>query len=78
MKGRIANDPLAARLQQHVLQRAKRILSERTCEYRIPDGKRLLSESRLALNHVLHCGWAWRSTGDSRFRDRVIRELDAA
>ena len=78
VKERIANDPLAARLQQHVLQRAEKILSERTCEYRIPDGKRLLSESRLALNHVLHCGWAWRSTGDSRFRDRVIRELDAA
>ena len=24
------------------------------------------------------CGWAWRTTGDTRFRDRVIRELDAA
>ncbi len=78
VKELIAKDPLAAGLHQHVLARAEKILSQRTCEYRIPDGKRLLSESRLALNHVLHCGWAWRTTGDARFKDRVIRELDAA
>ena len=78
VKELISKDPLAAGLHQHVLARAEKILSQRTCEYRIPDGKRLLSESRLALNHVLHCGWAWRTTGDARFKDRVIRELDAA
>jgi len=78
VKQRLADDPLAAKLQQHIIQRAEKILTDRTCEYRIPDGKRLLSESRLALNHVLHAGWAWRTTGDPRFKDRVIRELDAA
>jgi hypothetical protein len=78
VKARIAADPLAAEIQQEVVKRAERVLKERTCEYRIPDGKRLLSESRKALHHVLHCGWAWRTTGDARFRERVIRELDAA
>jgi hypothetical protein len=78
VKERVAQDPLAADLQKYVVQRAEKILGDRTCEYRIPDGKRLLSESRLALNHVLHCGWAWRTTGDARFKDRVIRELDAS
>ena len=78
VKARIAADPLAAGIQKAVVKRAERVLKERTCEYLIPDGKRLLSESRKALHHVLYCGWAWRTTGDVRFRDRVIRELDAA
>ena len=78
VKQRIARDPLAKDLQAHVVKRAERVLKGRTCEYRIPDGKRLLSESRSALHHVLHCGLAWRTTGDVRFKDRAIRELDAA
>lgn len=78
VKARIAADPLAAEIQKAVVKRAEKVLKERTCEYLIPDGKRLLSESRMALHHVLYCGWAWRTTGDVRFRDRVIRELDAA
>ncbi len=78
VKARIAADPLAAEIQKAVLKRSERVLKERTCEYLIPDGKRLLSESRKSLHHVLYCGWAWRTTGDVRFRDRVIRELDAA
>lgn len=78
VKARIAADPLAAEIQKAVVKRAEQVLKERTCEYLIPDGKRLLSESRKAVHHVLYCGWAWRTTGDVRFRDRVIRELDAA
>ncbi len=78
VKAGINADPLAGALQQRILERAGKVLGERTCEYRIPDGKRLLSESRLALHNVLHCGWAWRTTGDARFKDRVVRELEAA
>lgn len=78
VKQRIASDELAAGLQKRVLDRAEKSLKERTCEYRIPDGKRLLSESRMALHQVLVNAWAWRTSGDVRFRDRVIRELDAA
>ena len=78
VKARIAADPLAAEIQKAVVKRAEKVLKERTCEYLIADGKRLLPESRMALHHVLFCGWAWRTTGDVRFRDRVIRELDAA
>ena len=78
VKQRIAGDPLAAGLQQSVLKRAEKVLKERPCEYLIPDGKRLLEQSRLALLHVMYCAWAWRTTGETRFRDRVILELDAA
>ena len=78
VKQRITTDPLAAKVQAQIVKRAEKVLGERTCEYRIPDGKRLLSESRGALHRVLFCGWVWRTTGDERHRERVIRELDAA
>lgn len=78
MRHRISADPLAAKNQNEVVSAATRILDERTCEYQRRDGIRLLPESRKALAVVIHCAWAWRTTGDSRFRVRVIRELDAA
>jgi hypothetical protein len=71
-------DPLAARLHEAVIREADRILEERTCRYDIPDGKRLLAESRLAMHHISHCAWAWRFTGEEKYKQRAIRELDAA
>lgn len=78
VKRRVAEDSLAGAVRDHVVKRAERALDERTCEYRIPDGKRLLGESRHALHQVLHCGMAWRLGGGGRFRERVVREMDAA
>ena len=54
------------------------ILDERTCRYEIPDGRRLLAESRRALNNVMHCAWAWRLSGKEPYRLRAIAELEAA
>jgi hypothetical protein len=78
MKSRIAKDPLAKAIFEVVTERAETALTQRTCEYLRPDGVRLLGESRHALHQILHCGMAWRLTGEDRFRLRVIRELDAA
>ncbi len=74
----LKNDPLAAELQKVTLERARSALKERTCHYEIPDGLRLLGESRKALRTIMNCGWAWRTTGDEIFRLRVIEELKAA
>lgn len=74
----VKNDPLAAELHKATLEKAKAALKERTCRYEIPDGKRLLFESRKALKTIMNCGWAWRTTGDEVFRQRVIDELNAA
>lgn len=78
LREKLARDPLAAKLQAGVMTEAARVLKSRTCRYEIPDGKRLLFESRLALHNILHTGWAWRITGDEKFRLRAITELDAA
>ena len=75
---RIEADPLAARIQKKLMTEADRILGARTCRHEIPDGKRLLHESRLALHNILHCAWAWRMGGDERHRLRVVAELEAA
>ena len=75
---KIAADPLAAQLQAIAMAEARRVLKERTCRYEIPDGKRLLGESRRALNNIMHCAWAWRMGGDETFRLRTIAELEAA
>jgi hypothetical protein len=75
---RLARDPLAARLQASVMAEAGRILKQRTCRYEIPDGKRLLAESRLALRNITHTAWAWRCGGGEKFRLRTIAELEAA
>jgi hypothetical protein len=75
---RMEEDPLAARLHQAVIAEAGRIVEARTCRYDIPDGKRLLAESRLAMHNISHCAWAWRFTGEEKYRQRAIREMDAA
>ncbi len=73
----ISNDPLAAELQQSILLRAEKIITQRTCRFEKSDGKRLLPESRTAVNNVLHSAWAWRTTKDQRFYDRTLLEMNA-
>ncbi len=78
MRRKLAADPLAARLQVAVMAEAERILKERTCRYEIPDGVRLLGESRRALKNIMHTAWAWRMGGGKKFRLRALAELEAA
>ncbi|WP_035614178.1 heparinase II/III family protein [Haloferula sp. BvORR071] len=78
LKQRLAGDPLAERLQKYALGKAENVLKERTCKYELADKIRLLPESRRALEQVSYSAWAWRTTGEERFKERTIRELDAA
>ncbi len=75
---RIAEDPLAAKLLAAIMADADSVLKARTCRYEIPDGKRLLAESRLALRNILTSAWAWRMDGGENYRLRTIAELEAA
>lgn len=78
LREKIAADPLAARLHERLVAEAARVLEARTCKYDIPDGKRLLAESRLALHNIMHSAWVWRMTGNEDHRLRAITELEAA
>ena len=78
VRERIAADPLCGMIRDATLVSAEAMLGRPTCEYRIPDGKRLLGESRRAVDTVLHSGMAWRLTGKQEYFDRCVKELDAA
>lgn len=78
VKQAMTTDPLARALADQALANARRILDERTCRYEIPDGKRLLAESRRALGTITHSAWAWRMSREQPFLERAVRELDAA
>ncbi len=78
LRQKLASDPLAAQLHAAMMTEAEKILTERTCRYDIPDGKRLLRESRRALQNIMHTTWAWRMVGEEKFRLRAITELEAA
>ena len=78
VRKKVAEDPLAGRLEAAALAEAEKILAQRTCRYEIADGKRLLPESRRALKNVMLTAWAWRMSGDEKFRLRAIAELEAA
>lgn len=77
IKEKIAKDPLAAALQRDILKKADVILGERTSRFEKRDGRRLLAESRLALHNIVHCGWAWRTTGEQKYLVRAIAEMEA-
>jgi Heparinase II/III-like protein len=74
----VAADPLAAALHRASMKIADEVLGERVCRYEIPDGKRLLGESRRALRAVLHGAWAWRIERSEKHRLRAVAELEAA
>ncbi len=78
LKARIAADPLAKQLDATAIGQADACLTDRAVRYELADGKRLLSESRRAIRCVLLTAYAWRMTGDARYFERCVGELDAA
>ncbi|MFD0896026.1 heparinase II/III family protein [Luteolibacter ambystomatis] len=77
LKARIQSDPVAKLLHGKAMERAGRTLTEEPVRYEIPDGLRLLGSSRNAIAHILHTAYAWRMTGDRKYLDRCVKELDA-
>jgi len=68
-------EPLLARLieQNHV--NATQMLSRSPVKYEIPDGKRLLSQSRKCIERVAAMAMAYRLSGDRKFADAAVREM---
>ncbi|MBN2292696.1 MAG: heparinase II/III family protein [Pirellulales bacterium] len=72
------SDPILAAMLDQVKQDAETKLTQPTIEYRIPDGKRLLAQSRLAINRIWSFSLAYRLTGDRRFLDAAVKEMHVA
>ncbi|MFT6794410.1 MAG: hypothetical protein ACJAR1_002419 [Rubritalea sp.] len=78
LKARIKSEPLVGKLYNELIRRTDKILNIRPTKHQIKDGRRLLGESRHALGNILHTAMAWRLTGDKKYLNRAILELDTA
>jgi hypothetical protein len=71
-------DTLLARLIAHNQLAAEKAVKAPVVAYRIPDGKRLLGESRKCIRTVTTTAMAYRLTGDERFARRAVKDMLAA
>ena len=71
-------EPLLARLIEQNRVNATAMLTQPTVRYLIPDGKRLLGQSRKCIERVAAMAMAYRLSGERKFADAVVRELLAA
>ena len=77
LKKNLPGQPLLQGWHKDLLRRADGLLSKPAETYRIPDGKRLLMVSRSVLSRVKILAYAFRMTGEERYRERLWTELDA-
>ena len=69
-------DEQAGQWRDRLRRSAEQLIETPPLQYRIPDGKRLLSVSRAAKDRVLLLSLMYRLTDDARFANRAWLELD--
>jgi hypothetical protein len=74
----IESDKRAERWYAAVKRRGQRMLKAPPTAYDIPDGIRLLQQSRRTLERAVTLGLLYRLEGDVRCRDRIWQDLEAA
>ena len=75
IQSQAATDPILAALIEQTKQDAEKMLTEPIVEYKIPDGKRLLRQSRYAIRRIWTFSLAYRLTNDQRFLDAAVNEM---
>ena len=78
MREQVKAEPNRRRWHGQLTERAQRILDQPPSKYEIPDGLRLLSTSRRALDRVQTLALLYRLDGDKRNVERAWKELEAA
>jgi len=68
------DETLAGLIRQNML-RADRMLDEPPSWYEIPDGKRLLGQSRRSIERTSTLAMAYRLTGERKYADKAIEEM---
>lgn len=71
-----AGDPAVTFLWSHVRDVADACLTQEPVVREL-EGRRLLGVSRLALKRIAFLAMTWRLTGDARYLDRAVAEMDA-
>jgi len=68
-------DALLARLIEQNLVNATKMLDEPPIRYHIPDGKRLLGQSRRCIERVASMAMAYRLSGERKYAEGAIKEM---
>lgn len=76
LREKLRADPQLQAIWEAVRLTADCMLTEPPVVYR-KDGRRLLGRSREALGRMMHLGFAFRLTGDGRYADRAMVEMQA-
>jgi hypothetical protein len=63
---------------KRVKDAGEKMLSAPPTAYEIPDGLRLLAQSRNTLDRAATLGLLYRIEGDTRYRDRIWKDMEAA
>lgn len=77
VRAKIAADPLLKDTYEAVRLVADHMLTEKPVVYR-KDGRRLLGRSREALDRIMHLSFMARMTGERRYVERAMKEMQAA
>lgn len=75
IRSQAKTDPILAKLVKLTVQDAEKMLNEPVVAYKIPDGKRLLGQSRYAIRRIWTLSLAYRLTEDRRFLDAAVKEM---
>jgi hypothetical protein len=74
IKDLIASDPVRTKLHRAIIDESDKITGLPESE-RIKTGKRLLSVSREAIRRIFYLSYAYRMTGDDRYRAKAEKEM---
>ncbi|MDR0392120.1 MAG: heparinase II/III-family protein [Planctomycetaceae bacterium] len=75
IKELVKTDPFLDRQVKELLNKADRVKQEPLTDYRIPDGKRLLAQSRRSIDRTTTLAFAYRMTGNKEYADVAIEEM---
>jgi hypothetical protein len=68
-------DPFLDQLVKELIVKADRLSQDRATDYRIPDGKRLLGQSRRSIDRTSVFAFAYRITGEKKYLAKAIEEM---
>ena len=75
IKEGMKTDPFLKKTVEELLKKADKVKAETPSKYEIPDGKRLLAQSRRSLDRTTALAFAYRMTGNKEYADAAITEM---
>ena len=75
IKALMKTDPFLNKLVEELIKKADRVKDEAPSRYEIPDGVRLLNQSRRSIDRTTVLAFAYRMTGNKEYADAAITEM---